>query len=184
MNRRLKVSRQDATPAVARRAGLQLRLGVFALQSGQSVPMVAVPKQRFTVGQFDVQTARTVTGFAADIDFRKRCVILGRLRIEVPLQIRGVTVGAHRLPALGHTGPMQRVVRFQLVIDVGWTQIEPAFFDRVPADPQHLQSCDFVGGHLIATVEFDHVLLQRFDAKHILDLEVLHLARLRLRCGP
>ena len=117
-----------------------------------------------------------MAGFATDVDLGKRRVIASGLRIEISFQIRRMAVGAHRLPALGDAGPVQRIVGLELLANVRWSQIKPRLCCGVPADPQDLKPSDFVVRHVSRSIELDHVLLQRRPAEDVLDLKVLHLA--------
>lgn len=88
-----------------------------------------------------------------------------------------MAIGAHRLPSLRDSSPVQWIIRREFIVDVRRSEIEPLFVNRVPANPQHLQPTHFVLRHVGCAIEFDHVLLERFDTKDILDVKVLHFTR-------
>ena len=48
---------------------LNLRKIAFRFKFCQSEPVIAIPKQTFSIGQFNVITPRTMTGFATHVDF-------------------------------------------------------------------------------------------------------------------
>jgi hypothetical protein len=87
-----------------------------------------------------------MTCFAADVDLRPGRVIAAGLVVEILLQIGGMAVGAHVVPALGDPCPMQVVVRGEFLVHVRRRQIEPLSPLGVPSDPQHLDARDLVLG--------------------------------------
>ena len=68
---------------VARRARFDFELGIFALQIGQPVAVMAIPEQAVRFGQSDMQTSRTVTGLATHVDFTEVGLVAGGLDIEI-----------------------------------------------------------------------------------------------------
>ena len=125
-----------------------------------------------------------MTGLATDIDLRKsRMVAIGG-EIKVFVKVGAVTNRAGRVPILSGPGPMQWVRRIKLVQYVWRRKVKPLFLPRVPRDSKNLNPSDFVfcdtfGGICGTTcrrLDFDHILLQRFDAERVFDLVVVHLA--------
>jgi hypothetical protein len=128
------------------------------------------------MGQLHMETSWAVARFAADIDFGKGGSVGGRFGIEVFLQVGGMAVRAHEVPTLPHAGPVQLIVRFKFLMDIGRREVEPAFPVRVPRFSQHLDLADFMGQQVVTALDLHHVLLERIDSKDILDLEIRHFA--------
>src|ERR1039458_6670219 len=111
----------------------------------------------------------SVAGFAGDVDLRprRRIAVLGKVAIFP--QIGGTAVGAHVVPRLVSSRPMQRIgVRYLLV----GVEVEPALAvvllaPRIPRQNQALHST--VG-------EGNQVLLQGRDPERIRKLKVLQFA--------
>jgi hypothetical protein len=106
-------------PSVTGSTCLNLRFGVASLELVQTVTMLAIPKERVGGREFDVETSRTVTGLATDIDFGKRGVILATPVVEVLLQVRRVAIGTHEVPPLSHAGPVEFIIGTEFLMDVG-----------------------------------------------------------------
>lgn len=114
---------------------------------------------------FEVRGSRPVAGFAADRDFlisRVKRVVGG---LVVLVHVGRMAVGAHEIPVLRIAGPVQLVVRVDLVVRVKM-EPAPASLRRRPAVPRDRECLD------PAIREFDQVLLQRLDAEGEFDLEV------------
>lgn len=58
---------------------------------------------------FHMQTCRAMTRFAADVDFRPRCLIRIALRVVVFLQVGRVAISAHEVPVLPCIGPVKLI---------------------------------------------------------------------------
>src|ERR1019366_5804253 len=111
----------------------------------------------------------SVAGFTGDVDLRPRgrIAVLGKVVI-VP-QIGGMAVGAHVVPRLVSSRPMQRIGVRQLLIGV---EVEPALAVVLlaPRIPRHNKA-------LYSTVgEGNQVLLQGRDPERIRKLKVLQFA--------
>ena len=66
-------------------------------------------------------------------------------------QIGRVTFSTHRIPILGHAGPMHGIIGVNgFVRCIGWRNKEPLLTADAPRDTQHLHA---------AVVKLDHVLL-------------------------
>ena len=163
--------------------GLDQRFGAV-LQPRQSETPFAVPEQRLGVGQFDMDAARPVTRFATDVDLRERRVV--GVRGDVDSSSAGSSNGSRRTCCsnAGRRPSSADRRRRQSLADVRRVQVEPFLAFRVPTDPQHLDPRDFVLRHIRRAVELDHVLLQRIDAEHPLDLEVRHRSVRSFRVDP
>jgi hypothetical protein len=105
-----------------------------------------------------------VAGLAADIDLEPGRVEGLGFGIVVFFQIGGMAFGAHTVPVLSAAGPAQPVVMRDVAIRI---QVEPLFQLGVPGDGQALHSAAWKGYQ---------VLLQRFVAEGVSDLEVPHLS--------
>ena len=117
----------------------------------------------------DVPRALAVAGLAADADLgERRGEAIGR-RIVVLAHAGRMALGAHEVPVLVQLGPVQDVVVTDLLVGI---EVEPALAARflrpaVPGDRQRLQA---------AVRKLDQVLLERIEAKRVLDLERGELA--------
>ena len=172
---RPKIGVQYPPPRMARCTRINLRPGVGALESCQPVPAFAIPEPRVALGQLHMHARRAMAGLAAHIDLRKRRVIRPRLDIVVLLQIGRVAVGTHVIPALRDAGPMHGIVGTEPLRRVGRRTVDPFLLQRVPRNPQDLESGNLGLRHVGRPIELNHVLLQRSDAERVLDLEVRHL---------
>ena len=65
------------------RFDLHFRIGV--LHPGQTVAMIAIPKNPFRFSDLGMDAAGPMARFATDVNFRERGVISQRFRIEVLL---------------------------------------------------------------------------------------------------
>ncbi len=117
----------------------------------------------------DVRRARPMTGLAGDIDLRPaRRVGLARGVVVLP-EVRGVAVGAHRIPAARRARPVQQVAWRHGFVGL---QMEPSLTSlalgaRIPGDAQGLQA---------TAAERHQVLLERRDAEGVADLELAGLS--------
>jgi hypothetical protein len=73
---------------MAGRAGLQLRLGIIALQPREPVSMISIPEKRVLIGKFHMHAPRPMTRFAANVNFRKRRVVACGADVEISFQVR------------------------------------------------------------------------------------------------
>src|SRR5262249_12804643 len=127
------------------------------------------PPARLRARPAEVVRALAVAGLASDADLRPgrgEAVVRRLVVLDDPGR---VALGAHEVPVLIQSGPVQHVVVLDLLVPVG---MEPAlaallFRARVPGDREHLQA---------AVGKFDEILLQRIDAEGVFDLERRELA--------
>ena len=110
----------------------------------------------------DMLRSRTVTGFAAHVDFRPVCRIGLAGQIEVLLQIGGMAICTHEVPVEVEPGPVQLVPGLDVLLGV---QVEPAlsalrFVPAVPGDTECLH---------LAAGKLHQVLLQRMNPKGVGD---------------
>ena len=115
-----------------------------------------------------VPFARPVTGLAPDVDAGPRRPVAVRRGVVVLLEIRRVALGAHCVPRLVATRPVQRVVGGDALVGV---QVEPALLLRIPGHGERLQAAPGKG---------HEVLLERIDAKGVVHLELGRLPVLTL----
>ena len=107
-----------------------------------------------------------MTSLTADVYFRPRGLEGFAFHAVVFLQIGGMTLGAHVVPVLFTSGPVQRIlvrnefVRINVVPALATLSTAPG----IPDDGQHLY---MTIGHL------DQILLQRRNAKRVFDREQL-----------
>ena len=105
-----------------------------------------------------------MAGLAGHVHFGPARIEAVGLRVVALLETGGVTGDAHGVGRLVAAGPVQHVAgRRRLVRQ----QVEPLAFARVPGNLQRLQP---------ALAGVDQVLLQRFVAEGVGDLEVGHAA--------
>lgn len=124
----------------------------------------------------DVEAGGSVAGFAADIDFREGGGVALVIFVIAFDEVGAMTIGAHGVPALGGAGPVERVVGEDAVVDIGWIEMKPLVEGGIPAPAEDLESAEFLLGVIGIAVEFDHVLLEGFDAKDVLNGEVGELS--------
>ena len=105
-----------------------------------------------------------MAGLAGHVHFGPARVEGIGLGVVALLEAGGVAGDAHGVGRLVAAGPVQHVARRRLLIG---QQVEPLAVARVPGNLQRLQP---------ALAGLDQVLLQRFDAEGVLDLEVRHAA--------
>src|SRR5664279_5326040 len=111
----------------------------------------------------------SVAGFAGDVDLRprRRIAVLGKVVIFP--QIGGMAVGAHVVPRLVSSRPMQRIGGRYLLVGV---EVEPALAVVLlaPRIPRHNKALHSTVG------EGNQVLLQGRDPERIRKLKVLQFA--------
>ena len=174
--------RELAAPRMAGRAdGVPLRFGTRLTASGVAALRIDRPSHTATFVEqhgepavcalraaacpLQVSLAGTVTGFTADRDFGVTGVVAA-LRVVMTLtHLRRVTVGAHDVPVLRATRPVQFVAMIERLLRV---LTEPALATlglgaRVPSDRHGLQA---------AARQCHKVLLLRLDAEGVLHLEI------------
>ena len=167
---------------MAATAGIRLlrrsheQLAAFGDSSGgihlphRSVAVVEIDRQARTSGAGpctgDVARCRTMASLTADVYFRPRGLEGFAFHAVVFLQIGGMTFGAHVVPVLFTSGPVQWIlVRNEFLrIDVVPALAALSAAPGIPGDRQHLH---VTIGHL------DQVLLQRRNAKRVFDREHL-----------
>ena len=120
----------------------------------------------FRVGAYPLNVFRagSVASLAADTNFR-----VGRIKritggIKPHLKMGRMTLGAHVIPVLLQTSPVQFVIRRNVLVGILMKPALTAFGlrPRVPGKRERLQA---------TTGEFDQILLQWLDAKCIGDPE-------------
>ncbi|MNO62954.1 hypothetical protein D3C76_536390 [compost metagenome] len=171
----LRMPRQQADaeslpPAVTEGALLHLALAAQRLVvHGKALGLTGFA----CLGPVDMSLARTVAALAADVLF-----LPGGGEAVVPVvvvfhQAGRMAVGAHAVPVLVATGPVQRVVGGKSLPGVEREPALPALRLRpaVPGDGQRLQA---------PAGQVDEVLLQRVVAEGVANLEVRRLAVLTL----
>src|SRR5664279_5450657 len=101
-----------------------------------------------------------MAGFAGNIDLRPLGVVAVLGQIVVLAQIGGVAIGAHVVPRLIVSGPVQRIGRPQLLAGI---EVEPAlaallFAARIPSYDEALET---------AVGKWNQILLQGVDTEGI-----------------
>ncbi len=151
---------------VAARAGLDLPARVAPRELHRQA---VVGRTRLGAGcPRQVRAGRPVAGLAAHVDLGPGRAVRVRLDVVALAQIGGVTLGAHAVPALVASGPVQGIVRGDALVGI---EVEPALSLGVPREGQALDA---------AAGELDQVLLERLDAERVPHLEVAHGAVRRL----
>ena len=105
-----------------------------------------------------------MAGLAGHVHFGPARIEAVGLRVVALLEAGGVAGDAHGVGRLVAAGPVQHVAGRRLLVG---QQVEPLAFARVPGNLQRLQP---------ALAGVDQVLLQRFVAEGVGDLEVGHAA--------
>ena len=123
---------------------------------------VATPARR-------VRSARPVAGFARHVEFFPGRLVAVGLGHVAPLQARRVTLGAHEVPPLGATGPVERVARRDGLV---WNQGIPALpplggGSGIPGDAEDLESAVGLG---------DQELLERVCAENVFHPEIIDVS--------
>ena len=145
------------------------RPGAVPRREARLEPFRRVAGRALTVGPGEVPGAGSVAGLAGDVDLRpaRREAVL--LRVVLLPDAGRVALGAHVVPVLRRTGPVQDVVEVDLVLGI---EVEPplparGLRARVPRDAERLQA---------AARKLDQVLLQGRHAEGVPDLVVGELA--------
>src|SRR5262245_18476288 len=110
-----------------------------------------------------------MTRLAGPVDLGPRRRVTSGDLVVALADVRRMAVGAHVVPVLLPPGPVELVAVVDILLRI---EMEPALAarltrTRVPGDRQRLQA---------AARQLDQILLQRPDAKRVLDLEVGELA--------
>ena len=102
----------------------------------------------------EMRLARAMAALAADADFRLRTLIPPGLRGVVFHEAGGMTLRATRVPVLVGPGPMQAVIRPELLIGI---QMNPAFLFHIPGYIERLK---------LPPISFKQDLLQRCNPSY------------------
>src|SRR5262249_3442195 len=119
-------------------------------------------------GPRDVVRAWSMARFAPDIDLRPRAGEPTGVSIVVLAKVGGMTLGTHVVPILLRPGPVKLIAEVDLLAGIEMKPALPArgLGARIPGDAEGLQP---------AIGERDEILLQRIDAKSVLDLVITQL---------
>src|SRR6056297_55540 len=112
------------------------------------------------IGPFEVCRTGPVTGLAAHPDLAEGRGVAAQGLVIALLECGGMALGTARVPVLVGPGPVQGIIRRQVLVRV---EVKPAIFLRVPDHIETLQP---------ARPGLEQVLLQRFDAGHGVDAVV------------
>src|SRR5262249_1628144 len=118
------------------------------------------PPARLRARPREVVRALAVAGLASHAGLRPRRGAAGARRVVILDDPGRMALGAHEVPVLIQSRPMQHVVVLDLLVRV---EMEPAlaallFRARVPGDRERLQA---------AVGKFDEILLQRIDPEGV-----------------
>src|SRR6187551_1001188 len=91
----------------------------------------------FRLNEFEVYASSTVTIFTSHIDFTPGRLISIFFRIVIFLQVGGMTRGAHGVPVLTITGPMQPIFYLDVLSSI---LMKPLILSRIPTGPRSLHS--------------------------------------------
>lgn len=82
----------------------------------------------------------SVAAFAAHIDLAEGGCVAERFAIVVLLQVGAVAIGAHAIPSLRASGPMQGIIGGETFGNIRWVEMEPLLCLRIPTPTKYLEA--------------------------------------------